>query len=170
MQNYIENRAAPTACSSNTPCTVNIKINETNEAHTREFSYSPYSKFRVGAALLASDGTIIKGANIENASYGGTICAERTAIVKSASEGKRSFAALAVVTDVKSAISPCGLCRQVIREFCAQDMPILLVPADYPQFNKDSGDAEKGVKQTSIGELLPDSFGPEHLELPRGTV
>ncbi|GAW06616.1 cytidine deaminase [Lentinula edodes] len=130
----------------------------------------PYSKFRVGAALLASDGTIIKGANIENASYGGTICAERTAIVKSASEGKRSFAALAVVTDVKSAISPCGLCRQVIREFCAQDMPILLVPADYPQFNKDSGDAEKGVKQTSIGELLPDSFGPEHLELPRGTV
>ncbi|KAJ3915527.1 cytidine deaminase, partial [Lentinula edodes] len=136
----------------------------------REFSYSPYSKFRVGAALLASDGTIIKGANIENASYGGTICAERTAIVKSASEGKRSFAALAVVTDVKSAISPCGLCRQVIREFCAQDMPILLVPADYPQFNKDSGDAEKGVKQTSIGELLPDSFGPEHLELPRGTV
>ncbi|KAJ3874846.1 cytidine deaminase, partial [Lentinula edodes] len=135
-----------------------------------EFSYSPYSKFRVGAALLASDGTIIKGANIENASYGGTICAERTAIVKSASEGKRSFAALAVVTDVKSAISPCGLCRQVIREFCAQDMPILLVPADYPQFNKDSGDAEKGVKQTSIGELLPDSFGPEHLELPRGTV
>ncbi|KAH7881207.1 cytidine deaminase [Lentinula edodes] len=136
----------------------------------KEFSYSPYSKFRVGAALLASDGTIIKGANIENASYGGTICAERTAIVKSASEGKRSFAALAVVTDVKSAISPCGLCRQVIREFCAQDMPILLVPADYPQFNKDSGDAEKGVKQTSIGELLPDSFGPEHLELPRGTV
>ena len=71
---------------------------------------------------------------------------------------------------MKSAISPCGLCRQVIREFCAQDMPILLVPADYPQFNKDSGDAEKGVKQTSIGELLPDSFGPEHLELPRGTV
>ncbi|KAJ3895755.1 cytidine deaminase [Lentinula edodes] len=134
------------------------------------FEGNPYSKFRVGAALLASDGTIIKGANIENASYGGTICAERTAIVKSASEGKRSFVALAVVTDVKSAISPCGLCRQVIREFCAQDMPILLVPADYPQFNKDSGDAEKGVKQTSIGELLPDSFGPEHLELPRGTV
>ncbi|KAJ3989062.1 cytidine deaminase [Lentinula detonsa] len=135
-----------------------------------EFSYSPYSKFRVGAALLASDGTIIKGANIENASYGGTICAERTAIVKSASEGNRSFAALAVVTDVKSAISPCGLCRQVIREFCAQDMPILLVPADYP-LNQDSGDAGKGsVKQTSIGELLPDSFGPEHLELPRGTI
>ncbi|KAJ3787685.1 cytidine deaminase [Lentinula aff. detonsa] len=136
----------------------------------KEFSYSPYSKFRVGAALLASDGTIVKGANIENASYGGTICAERTAIVKSASEGNRSFAALAVVTDVKSAISPCGLCRQVIREFCAQDMPILLVPADYP-INQDSGDAGKGsVKQTSIGELLPDSFGPEHLELPRGTI
>ncbi|KIK70447.1 hypothetical protein GYMLUDRAFT_32463 [Collybiopsis luxurians FD-317 M1] len=129
----------------------------------KEFSYSPYSKFRVGAALLASDGTIIKGANIENASYGGTICAERTAIVKAASEGKRSFAALAVVTDVKSAISPCGLCRQVIREFCAQNMPILLVPADYPQPDSEKG----GIKETSIGELLPDSFGPEHLELPR---
>ncbi|KAJ3721988.1 cytidine deaminase [Lentinula raphanica] len=136
----------------------------------KEFSYSPYSKFRVGAALLASDGTIIKGANIENASYGGTICAERTAIVKSVSEGKRSFAALAVVTDVKSAISPCGLCRQVIREFCAQDMPILLVPADYPQASgkpEDAMNRSGGVKQTSIGELLPDSFGPEHLDLPR---
>ncbi|KAJ4471427.1 cytidine deaminase-like protein, partial [Lentinula aciculospora] len=161
----------------------------------REFSYSPYSKFRVGAALLTSDGTLIKGANIENASYGGTICAERTAIVKSASEGKRSFAALAVVTtrrvtpsasqsrlqnksnpflsflasDVNSAISPCGLCRQVIREFCAQDMPIFLVPANYLQASKDSGNIEQGgLKQTSIGELLPDSFGPEHLDLPRG--
>ncbi|KAF8831875.1 hypothetical protein HHX47_DHR1001252 [Lentinula edodes] len=136
---------------------------------------------------MVSSSMNVAGTN-DNVGSGGTICAERTAIVKSAvgpsllksvrptsdssiqSEGKRSFAALAVVTDVKSAISPCGLCRQVIREFCAQDMPILLVPADYPQFNKDSGDAEKGVKQTSIGELLPDSFGPEHLELPRGTV
>ncbi|KAF5392617.1 hypothetical protein D9757_002215 [Collybiopsis confluens] len=130
------------------------------------FLLSPYSKFRVGAALLASDGTIIKGANIENASYGGTICAERTAIVKAASDGRRSFTALAVVTDVRSAISPCGLCRQVIREFCAQDMPILLVPADYPRSGVEIG----GIKETSIGELLPDSFGPEHLELPRAVA
>ncbi|KZP18777.1 cytidine deaminase [Athelia psychrophila] len=136
----------------------------------KEGSYSPYSKFRVGAALLAADGTIIKGANIENASYGGTICAERTAFVKAVSEGTKSFVALAVVTDVKSAISPCGICRQVIREFCAPDMPILLVPADYPQPPKDGSVADGigGVKETSIGELLPDSFGPEDLELPRG--
>ncbi|CDO75392.1 hypothetical protein BN946_scf185012.g9 [Trametes cinnabarina] len=120
----------------------------------------------VGAALLITTGEIIKGANIENASYGGTICAERTAFVKAVSEGKRSFTGLAVVTDVKSAISPCGMCRQVIREFCAQTMPILLVPADYEQ-RLAEGVADGGVKETSIGELLPDSFGPEDLDRPR---
>ncbi|KAJ7758505.1 cytidine deaminase-like protein [Mycena maculata] len=138
----------------------------------KQMTYSPYSKFPVGAALLAADGTIFKGANIENASYGGTICAERTAIVKAVSEGHKSFIALAVVTDVPSALSPCGMCRQVIREFCAQDMPILLVPADYPKPPGDESEGKPGisaggVKDTSIGELLPDSFGPEHLELPR---
>ncbi|KAJ7644042.1 cytidine deaminase [Roridomyces roridus] len=135
-------------------------------------AYSPYSKFAVGAALLAADGTIYKGVNVENASYGGTICAERTAIVKAVSEGTTSFIALAVTTDVPAAISPCGMCRQVIREFCAQDMPILLVPGDYPKPPGDEsegkpGVTEGGVKETSIAELLPDSFGPEHLELPR---
>lgn len=75
-----------------------------------------------------------------------------------------------VISDVKSAISPCGMCRQVIREFCAQDMPIFLVPSDYPQPPKDGApeDGSGGVKETSIAELLPDSFGPEELELPRG--
>ncbi|KAF8887028.1 cytidine deaminase [Gymnopilus junonius] len=140
----------------------------------KEGSYSPYSKFPVGAALLAPDGTIIKGANIENASYGGTICAERTAIVKAASEGIRSFIGLAVVTNVSSATSPCGICRQVLREFCALDMPILLVPGDYPkQLEPDQeqkpGYTEGGVRETTLDELLPDSFGPEQLELPRRT-
>ncbi|KAF8075288.1 cytidine deaminase [Lyophyllum atratum] len=135
-------------------------------------SYSPYSKFPVGAALLSADGTLVKGANIENASYGGTICAERTAIVKAVSEGKRSFIGLAVATDVPAAISPCGMCRQVIREFCSLEMPVLLVPGDYPQRSKEGeerkpGYTEGGVKETTLGELLPDSFGPEHLELPR---
>ncbi|KII87388.1 hypothetical protein PLICRDRAFT_113328 [Plicaturopsis crispa FD-325 SS-3] len=129
----------------------------------KENAYARYSKFRVGAALLAADGTIIKGANIENASYGGTICAERTALVKAVSEGTKSFTALAVVTDVSSTVSPCGMCRQFIREFCALEMPILLVPADYPQPNVSGG----GVKETTLGVLLPDSFGPEQLELPR---
>ncbi|KAJ7459748.1 cytidine deaminase-like protein [Mycena latifolia] len=138
----------------------------------KQYTYSPYSKFPVGAALLAADGTIYKGANIENASYGGTICAERTAIVKAVSDGTKSFIALAVVTDVPSSLSPCGMCRQVIREFCAADMPILLVPGDYPKPPGDESEGKPGftaggVKETSIGELLPDSFGPEHLELPR---
>ncbi|KAE9409288.1 cytidine deaminase-like protein [Gymnopus androsaceus JB14] len=130
---------------------------------------NPYSKFRVGAALLASDGSIIKGANIENASYGGTICAERTAIVK-------SVVSTRVVSSGYPRCKRCSislwLCRQVIREFCSQEMPIFMVPADYPQSDKKSeGDVGKGgVKETCIGTLLPDSFGPEHLELPRGNA
>ncbi|KAH7923395.1 cytidine deaminase [Leucogyrophana mollusca] len=134
-------------------------------AEAKEFAYTPYSHFRVGAAFLSADGKIIKGANIENASYGGTICAERTAIVKAVSEGTKTFIGLAVTSDVPSAISPCGICRQVIREFCALDMPILLVPSDYPQSQTDSTDG--GILDTTLGELLPHSFGPEHLELPR---
>ncbi|KAJ7254362.1 cytidine deaminase [Mycena haematopus] len=138
----------------------------------KQKAYNPYSKFAVGAALMAADGTIFKGANIENASYGGTICAERTAFVKAVSEGITSFIALAVVTDVSSTISPCGMCRQVIREFCALDMPVLLVPGDYPKPPGDESEGKPGitaggVKDTSIGELLPDSFGPEHLKLAR---
>ncbi|RXW21796.1 hypothetical protein EST38_g4069 [Candolleomyces aberdarensis] len=138
----------------------------------KEGTYSPYSKFAVGAALLALDGHIIKGANIENASYGGTICAERTAIVKAVSEGVRRFKALAVVTNVPSSISPCGMCRQVLREFCSNDMDIFLVPGDYPRPLKENerpeqGYIEGGARKTNLAELLPDSFGPEHLELPR---
>ncbi|KAH9937884.1 cytidine deaminase [Epithele typhae] len=130
------------------------------------FAYSPYSKFRVGAAFITTTGEIIKGCNVENASYGGTICAERTAIVKAVSEGTRSFTALAVTSDVPSTISPCGICRQVIREFCAQAMPIYLVPADYDKRISD-GAADGGVLETSIAELLPYGFGPEDLERPR---
>ncbi|KAF9009716.1 cytidine deaminase-like protein [Cyathus striatus] len=133
----------------------------------KEGTYSPYSKFPVGAALLTADGQIVKGANIENASYGGTICAERTAIVKAVSEGVRKFVGLAVTTNVPATVSPCGLCRQVLREFCALEMPILLVPGDYPQKEVKEGYTEGGVRETTMDEILPDSFGPEHLEMPR---
>ncbi|KAJ7607374.1 cytidine deaminase [Roridomyces roridus] len=105
-------------------------------------AYSPYSRFPVGASLLTSDGTIVKGASIDNASYSETICAERTAIVKAVSDGFKSFAALAVVADVDR-ISPCGLCRQVIREFCAPDMLVLLI-----------GTLEE-VEETTVGALFP---------------
>ncbi|KAI6028646.1 cytidine deaminase [Pisolithus orientalis] len=129
----------------------------------KEYAYSPYSKFRVGAAILCADDTIVNGANVENASWGGTICAERTAVVKAVSEGRKDFIALAVTSDIAVPISPCGICRQVLREFCTLDMPVFLVPVDYPK--KDAKDG--GILKMTVGGLLPYSFGPEHLELPR---
>ena len=83
----------------------------------RENAYSPYSHFAVGAALLCEDGTLYEGCNIENASYGLTNCAERTAIFKAVSEGHIKFKALAVVADTEGPCAPCGACRQVISEF-----------------------------------------------------
>ncbi|KAK7055462.1 cytidine deaminase [Favolaschia claudopus] len=115
----------------------------------KQHAYSPYSNFPVGAALLCGNGTIVTGASIDNMSYGATICAERTAIVKAVSDGMKSFVALAIVANVEH-ISPCGLCRQVIAEFCAPEMPVLLVPGDY------SEERNGGLKVTTVGELLPE--------------
>ncbi|KAB5593892.1 Cytidine deaminase [Ceratobasidium theobromae] len=125
-------------------------------------AYNPYSNFRVGAALFSTDGQIIRGANIENASYGGTICAERTALVKAVSEGVKSFLAIAVTSDVDDVISPCGICRQFIREFCSLSTPVILVKSSYTPEN-----GNNTVKVLKLEELLPYSFGPEHLEMPR---
>ena len=116
----------------------------------REQSYSPYSKFRVGAALLTESGHIITGCNVENASYGLTICAERTALVKAVSEGHRKFRAIAVSTDVDASILPCGACRQFISEF--GEMRVLSV----------SSDGNK-VKEISVEEMLPHCFKPSDL-------
>ncbi len=92
-------------------------------------AYAPYSKYRVGAALLAADGTVFAGCNVENASYGLTNCAERTALFKAVSEGRRSFRALAIVGGTaKSPALPCGACRQALAEFCAPDMPVAVAP------------------------------------------
>lgn len=98
---------------------------------------------------------------------GGTICAERTAIVKAVSEGTRSFIGLAVTTDVAATISPCGICRQVLREFCPLKMPIFLVSAAYDPSQDSSTDEKKTLLETTLEGLLPHSFGPEHLEIPR---
>ncbi|KDQ06645.1 hypothetical protein BOTBODRAFT_39448 [Botryobasidium botryosum FD-172 SS1] len=135
----------------------------------RDMAYCPYSKFRVGAALITPEGEVIKGANIENASYGGTICAERTALVKAVSDGKKSFIGLAVVTDVHEPLSPCGICRQVIREFCGLKMPVLLVASDYAA-DADEREGKAKILEITVEGLLPHSFGPEHLELPRGAA
>ena len=95
-----------------------------------ENAYVPYSRFRVGAALLTKDGQIFQGCNIENASFGLTNCAERTAIFKAVSEGYRDFECLAVYGDTKDPISPCGACRQVMVEFLKSDSKVILIAED----------------------------------------
>lgn len=94
-----------------------------------EYAYAPYSNFKVGAALLCSDGTVFTGCNIENASYGASNCAERTAIFKAVSEGKRNFSAIAIVSSSGDETFPCGICRQVMGEF-APELRIILQRSD----------------------------------------
>ncbi len=116
----------------------------------KEHSYSPYSKFRVGAALLTESNQIYTGCNVENVSYGISICAERTALVKAVSEGHRRFKAIAVTCDNDSKfLYPCGACRQFMDEF--KDMEVYLVRAD--------GE----VKKHQAKELLPYSFSDDDL-------
>jgi cytidine deaminase len=115
----------------------------------RQHAYSPYSHYPVGAALLSIEGELFTGCNVENASYGGTICAERTALVKAVSEGAHQFAAIAVVTGNGGA--PCGLCRQVLYEFGPE---MLVIIADT---------AGQIVHEYSLHELLPYGFGPQQL-------
>ena len=110
----------------------------------RENAYSPYSHFAVGAALLCEDGTLFEGCNIENASYGLTNCAERTAIFKAVSEGHTKFKALAVVADTEGPCAPCGACRQVMAEF---KIPLIIM-----------GNLMGNIKMVTIEEVLPFSF------------
>lgn len=117
----------------------------------REKAYVPYSKFPVGAALLTENGEIFTGCNIENASFGLTNCAERTAVFKAVSEGYRKFCKIAVAADTEEYIAPCGACRQVILEF-GRDIELILL-------NK-----EGGFKTVKITELLPYSFVAENMQ------
>jgi cytidine deaminase len=114
----------------------------------RERAYAPYSNYQVGAALLGRSGRVYTGCNVENAVYPLATCAERTAVVKAVSEGEREFVALAVAT--KNGGAPCGSCRQTLREF-GEDIAVII--AD------DSG----AYRETTVAELLPDSFGPEDI-------
>ena len=116
----------------------------------RKKAYSPYSDFCVGAALLCEDGEIFEGANVENASYGATNCAERTAIFSAVYAGKRKFRAIAIVgakrgCEVDAYCAPCGICRQVIAEFCDADAEVILYDG-------------KQMKVKTMAEILPESF------------
>ncbi len=121
-----------------------------------EFSYSPYSDCRVGAALLCKNGKVFTGTNIENAAFGPTVCAERVAVFKAISEGERDFEKIAVVGGkngiINGVFAPCGVCRQVLREFCDDDFEILL------------GETEDSFKKVTLKELLPLSFSPDNVK------
>jgi len=114
----------------------------------REFAYTPYSGYKVGAALLASDGKVFTGCNIENAAYGNTMCAERTALFKAVSGGTRSFTAIAIAAS-GSAPFPCGACRQSLYEFA----PGLRVLVTW----------DGNIRETTLAALLPEGFGPSSL-------
>ncbi|WP_090168500.1 cytidine deaminase [Pseudobutyrivibrio sp. 49] len=137
----------------------------------REMAYTPYSHHKVGAALLCSDGTVFKGCNIENAGYTPTNCAERTAVFKAVSEGKKDFTAIAIVGGMDNLKSlplcaPCGVCRQVLREFVAPEKFKILL-AEVEDVSNVSTIEETSVKITTmtLSELLPLGFGPENLVL-----
>ena len=119
----------------------------------RERAYAPYSGFRVGAALLTAQGDVITAANVENASYGLAICAERSAVVAAVAAGSRSFLSIAVAGNGPEPVTPCGACRQVLREFPeGVDLEVLC-----------AGETGDQLLTTAVGALLPDSFGPERL-------
>ena len=118
----------------------------------RERAYAPYSGFPVGAALLARSGQVFTGCNVENAAYPLTTCAERTAVTKAVSEGERDFEAIAVVT--ATGATPCGACRQVLREFGGADADLRVIVADL----------EGNLRTYTIAELLPAGFTPDQLE------
>lgn len=115
----------------------------------RRQAYAPYSRYTVGAALLAASGRVYAGANVENAVYPLTICAERAAVVQAVAEGERAFAAIAVATE--NGGSPCGACRQVLAEFGLETIVLFV-------------DGRGAItRRTTVGALLPEAFGPQHL-------
>ena len=124
-----------------------------------QYSYVPYSHFPVGAALLCGDGRVFTGCNVENAAFGSTICAERTAALRAVYEGEQRFSAIAVAgfpedapPEARGYAYPCGICRQFLREFALPGMKVYIARS------------EKEVIETTLEELLPMSFGPEHLQ------
>lgn len=126
----------------------------------QKFAYTPYSHFNVGAALLAQNGKVYTGCNIENAGYTATNCAERTALFKAVSEGERRFTAIAIVGSLQGTVNelvtgPCGVCRQALYEFGGPDLTVIMART------------EDDYIVTTLGRLLPYGFGPSNLEIER---
>ncbi len=135
------------------PGDVGVSENETlisAATQARENAHAPYSNFRVGAALRATSGRIFGGCNVENATYGLTVCAERIAIFKAISEGERGFDAISVVTDTDALTPPCGACRQLIWEFCG-DIPVIMA------------NLKGRVEIMQMQNLFPRPFDSSHL-------
>lgn len=122
-------------------------IDLANEARTR--AYAPYSRYQVGAAVQADDGRVFSGCNVENASYGLTVCAERVAVFSAVAAGVKRISAVAIATPSRGA--PCGACRQVLLEFGGPELTVLLV------------DPQGGRRDRTLGQLLPEAFGPDDL-------
>ncbi|MDO9391804.1 MAG: cytidine deaminase [bacterium] len=129
--------------------TANDLVKVAKEA--KQKAYAPYSKFKVGAALLAKSGKVYTGCNVENASYGLTCCAERNAVFQAVGRGERDFIAIAIVSDSPEPTAPCGACRQVLHEFS-------------PELEVIMAGAKGKVRTRKLKELLPDSFGPKSLK------
>jgi cytidine deaminase len=117
----------------------------------RELAYAPYSKYKVGAVVESSDGRIFTGCNVENSSYGLTMCAERNALAKAVSEGARDFVRIAVIADAHAPVPPCGACRQVISELCGKDVEVVMV------------NLRGQIETHTVAELLPEAFDSSFL-------
>ncbi|KAJ5587964.1 Cytidine deaminase [Penicillium hispanicum] len=130
-----------------------LEMLSTKAVSAKGAAYCPYSKFRVGACILTASGEFVVGANVENVAYPVGTCAERVAFGTAVVAGHKEFKAIAVATDIKPGASPCGMCRQFMREFTTPSFPVYMY------------DAEGSYKVMTMGELLPDSFGPD--DLPR---
>ncbi|KAL2819879.1 cytidine deaminase-like protein [Aspergillus cavernicola] len=135
--------------SSPTLSTQEIETLSSKANAAKAAAYCPYSKFRVGACLLTQSGEFITGANVENASYPVGTCAERVAFGTAVVAGQRKFKAIAVATDITPPASPCGMCRQFMSEFTSPSFPVYMY------------DKDMNCTITTIGELLPSSFGPD---------
>ena len=131
---------------------IDLLLDKAQEA--RDHSYAPYSRYNVGAALLTADGQIYQGCNIENAGFTPTICAERTAFFKAVYDGHRAFRAIAVIATGEEMGFPCGVCRQVMAEFCDGDFLIITANRDRTK-----------VDVSPFETLLPHSFGPKDLNV-----